>query len=665
MKIIHFEMKSNIIINNNISHYINYNIIAEDENVYQKSYRLKVFRKDMKWDSGIIKTVYTQNLLCKNLKLKGYTQYQYILCVETNKGIIETNGYFSTGILNYKINSNWIFSNKESEEVIFSKKFNVPCFENSDASIVICTTRLYNLYINDIKINKGITLSYTFSDKEIYAQEYSFKLLKKSNEIVVVVRGMIIKNPGFTMQIRIKEGNNKIRYILTDETWSGFSFTDNHLINSQIYIYNENYLLKDEEFNPKLIVYNKELIYDSKRIIFGKIKIDEDLKNKTIICSEEKDFKNYSVINVKNSLELYKFRYLKIIDESVLGNNKVFVVNYKYLELNKCNVIYKDIRLENILCNYYEKYKLGFMFDLYNRDINNIYDYIIINNNILLKTYKGDCALYGYCKYQRNPFIIDFYFSIYYYRKSYCNYKINRNILKEILENNKLSIDNVAAEEIYKYIIYLKKYQFFIYQDCNKRLINKYKSLVKKYNNFLINKYLRKNIYKIKDINFIYAYIINEETNNKILNDLLFIIINDYQNVKNCSDELFSKIIYLLIKNKNISLAFDYIYKRIQEVNKLNPYLFTDILNAIFSVSFRYINDQMFFLIDILDDDINYLSCNFTIGNSEVSYVSEKVNNNYDIELDLPVCYFSAIKLPYGKISYIGSGFKKIINKKE
>ena len=655
MKIINFELKSNLKYKNNIIHYFSYTIKTELVDVIQKNYRLIIYNEDYIWDSGIINTKHTNYLMCKNLKLKAYSSYKYKLFVETNLEKEMTQGKIITGIINHKNKGIWVFSNKENEEVTFEKKFLLPNYENAIGYIYVCTTGLYSIYINGEKINNGIGLSYSFSDEEIYSQEYIYIDFKRINTISIIVNPKIISNPGFTLQIRLKDKQNRIKYITSNNTFTNVNFQNDDLIKKNIYLYNDNYYEPENKIHGEIIINKDELIFDYNRNIFGKVDVNEQFINKKIYISNSINFDKYEIINTKSKLNLYCFRYIKILETNTLSKNDIIVTPYTYVKSNTLIIKSEKIELEDIIYKYYNLYLLKFNYDLYNMKKSNIYDYILINNNLLLKNMKVDFSLYGYCKYQKELYVISYYYSIYNYRKSSLFQKEINSIVKDILLNKKPD-KNALLTEVFNYINCLKQYIFMYNEDNNNRFVKKCRSLIKQYKQIIKEKYITINTYNTKDLSYIYAYILNDDINNVLLNDILDRLLYNYSNFIGVNDELFSKAISIMIRRNNLELALYYIRRRYHNISNLNPYMLTELIDCIFGISLNNIKNHDILMIDIMDYNIKYISLKFIVGNDEIKYSYNCDNLLY---LSLPVNYKATVRYPFGKIEYITNGKNK------
>ena len=91
------------------------------------------------------------------------------------------------------------------------------------------------------------------------------------------------------------------------------------LIKKNIYLYNGNYYEPENKIHGEIIINKDELIFDYNRNIFGKVKVNEQFINKKIYISNSINFDKYEIINTKCKLNLYCFRYIKILETNTLS----------------------------------------------------------------------------------------------------------------------------------------------------------------------------------------------------------------------------------------------------------------------------------------------------------------------------------------------------------
>ena len=86
-----------------------YEIVSNLQNIYQESYHIVVtLDNEIVWDSGIIKSNQSQNIIYDGLELLPCREYKFTVSIICNGIIASGSSKFETGFLNQKIKAKWI-----------------------------------------------------------------------------------------------------------------------------------------------------------------------------------------------------------------------------------------------------------------------------------------------------------------------------------------------------------------------------------------------------------------------------------------------------------------------------------------------------------------------------------------------------------------------------
>ena len=86
-----------------------YEIVSNMNNVYQESYQIVVVKNnEIVWDSGVVASSQSQNIVYQGEKLIPCQEYQFEISVVCNGETANGKGKFETGLLNTKFKGEFI-----------------------------------------------------------------------------------------------------------------------------------------------------------------------------------------------------------------------------------------------------------------------------------------------------------------------------------------------------------------------------------------------------------------------------------------------------------------------------------------------------------------------------------------------------------------------------
>lgn len=242
-----------------------YQIISNLENVYQKSYHIKVkLLNDIVWDSGVVNSDQSQNIVYQGLKLLPKQKYDVevaIVCASNSCHNLcaKANGYFETGLLNEKFKAKWIgLSTPDLREANSPKPITIRRFfkvnkEIKKARVYATASGIYQMYMQNSRFdiekigNRFFAPGFTSYHYNLQYQVYDITkyLVKGMNCLYTVVSsGWAVGIFGFTtasanfssemgllMQIEIEYQDNSKVVIASDNKFeiandSSFKYAD-------------------------------------------------------------------------------------------------------------------------------------------------------------------------------------------------------------------------------------------------------------------------------------------------------------------------------------------------------------------------------------------------------------------------------------------------------
>lgn len=186
-----------------------YEIISNLNNVYQESYHIVVTKEnDIVWDSGIVSSSQSQNIIYQGIDLLPFSKYSFTITVVCNGVSCSGSGSFEMGLLNEKMQGNWIgVSNPDLRPsnspapITFKKTIKIKK-AIKDARIYATASGLYQLYLGDKKIgNRYFAPGFTSYNHNLQYQVYDItnELKLNNNELYAVVTpGWAVGVFGFT-----------------------------------------------------------------------------------------------------------------------------------------------------------------------------------------------------------------------------------------------------------------------------------------------------------------------------------------------------------------------------------------------------------------------------------------------------------------------------------
>lgn len=186
-----------------------YEIVSNLQNIYQESYHIVVtLDNEIVWDSGIIKSNQSQNIIYDGLELLPCREYKFTVSIICNGISASGSSKFETGLLNQKIKAKWIglvnpdLRESNSPKPITFKKIIKINKEVKKARIYATSSGLYQIYLGNKKIgDRYFAPGFTSYNHNLQYQIYDItKELKEGNNDlhIVVTPGWAVGIFGFT-----------------------------------------------------------------------------------------------------------------------------------------------------------------------------------------------------------------------------------------------------------------------------------------------------------------------------------------------------------------------------------------------------------------------------------------------------------------------------------
>ena len=188
-----------------------YEIISNSNDVYQDKYQIivkNVDNNEVVWDSGIVLSSQSQNIVYDGEKLSPLTKYSYEVTAYCNDDVAKASGKFETGFLNKSFKAKFVglvdpdLRLSNSPKPITFKSSMIIKQSLTKARIYATASGLYQIYINGNKVgDRYFAPGFTSYNHNLQYQIYDVtdKLLEGVNELhVVVTPGWAVGVFGFT-----------------------------------------------------------------------------------------------------------------------------------------------------------------------------------------------------------------------------------------------------------------------------------------------------------------------------------------------------------------------------------------------------------------------------------------------------------------------------------